>query len=378
MKKEVKIRINLEVLRTLIILNKEYTYKELCDMGLFYDGYKGGKAKELQIDDLKRFCNVDKDKTKYTISEIYEKPIEKIDMRGSKGKYSDNIQELLLLALYKSKEECEVYWSTSTILEKVKMINSDYIKYRKNMKKLSDEVDINREYISDFYKSNHSDMRDKIESALGTLRKRSLIIYEKTTIVNKTKVYIELNELGEPRLNSNGEVIISKMEEVRKATKEEKVLILRAEKKAMRELGFEEVKKNGKKYTHGDIVAKGLWKEFTEIVSKNISSNNINYSYEAYSITFDKDNIKGELIGELSEQIATNELNNDICECLINGAETRHNNALESDGIFTIKCLSEDKDEKPSEISQKIHNLRISDDYVNSNVVLVQKLIKTK
>lgn len=266
--------VNFEILRTLKIMYP-YTYKQLCDLGLFTDGYKGGKVKELQKEDLKRFCNVEKNGTKFTISEIYEEPIEKIDMRGSNGKYSDNIQELLLLALYKSDDECEVEWATSTILEKVCMINYYYIEYRKNMKRLSDETNIERKYITDFYTYNHGQMRNKIESALNTLRKRSLILYEKTTMVNKTNVCIALNELGEPLLNSFGEVISSKNDEIRKATKEEKVLILRAEKKAMEKLGFKGTTKDGRKYTRGDIVTKGLWKEFNELVLKYLEDNNI-------------------------------------------------------------------------------------------------------
>lgn len=58
------------------------TYKQMCEiLGLKY--YTGGKAKKLQIEDIFRYYDIEKIKTKYMIHDKYETPYAKEDKRKS-------------------------------------------------------------------------------------------------------------------------------------------------------------------------------------------------------------------------------------------------------------------------------------------------------
>ena len=68
-----------------IELNKPYKYKELCE-ALSIEVKKNTRSKESQFKQLKRFFNIEKNKTWYTIKEIYEIPLEKVDGRKNNSK----------------------------------------------------------------------------------------------------------------------------------------------------------------------------------------------------------------------------------------------------------------------------------------------------
>ena len=54
-------------------------YKELC---IFLEiPVKGGNGKQIQLNELSRYCNFTKEGKKFTFNEIYEEPLEKIDLR---------------------------------------------------------------------------------------------------------------------------------------------------------------------------------------------------------------------------------------------------------------------------------------------------------
>lgn len=63
--------VNLEVLKTLKT-RKEYTYKGLCDDGLFKNGYKTGNTKKAQIEELKQFADLTIKSGKIKFSKFYE------------------------------------------------------------------------------------------------------------------------------------------------------------------------------------------------------------------------------------------------------------------------------------------------------------------
>lgn len=71
--------------KKMIEAGKTYKYKELCEV--MNQSVKSGKSKQLQLKDWKRFFSWENPTSqKYTITEVYDEPKEKIDNRGKKEK----------------------------------------------------------------------------------------------------------------------------------------------------------------------------------------------------------------------------------------------------------------------------------------------------
>jgi hypothetical protein len=332
-------------------------YKELCKL-LEEPVKDGGKAKEYQLKDFQRYFNFEREGRKFIIKEIYDSPLEKEDGRmfGNNSIYSNDIQNILLCVLYRLPSN-EVVWSCNTLLNNLSMINSNYITARRDMDKLGEKMNIKKEYVYDFYNNTHKSLKGKLESALNILCKRSLITCEKILMVQKESVQIIKNELGTPKIE-NGKLCYRTFEFSDMATTEERELILKTQKETMNKLNVKD---------ECEIVCKGLWNEYIKSVNRELNKNNIKYSFYAYRITYNKENIKEEITGEIGELFDRINLNNNIMNCLIKGATTRHENASK---IFGIPQGS------PTKI--KNHKLRKSDTYIESNKQLVEKLIKKK
>lgn len=332
-------------------------YKELCT--LLEEPIKdGGKAKDYQLKDFQRYFSFERVGRKFIISEIYDSPLPKEDgrMLGNNSPYSNDIQNILLCVLYNLPSE-EIVWSCNTLLNNLSMINSNYITCRRDMDKLGESMKIEKEYVYDFYNNTHKSLKGKMETALNILCKRSLITCEKIMMIQKESVQIIKNELGTPKIE-NGKLCYRTFEFSDEATKEEKQLIIKTQKEIMNKLNVKD---------ECEVIWKGLWGEYSKSVNKELNKNNIKYSFYAYRITYNKDDIKEEVTGELGEIFDRINLNNNIMECLIKGATTRHENAKK---IFGIPQGS------PTKIRN--HKLRKSDDYINNNKQLVEKLIKKK
>lgn len=332
-------------------------YKILCEL-LEEPVKNGGKSKDYQLKDFERYFSFHKQGQKFIIDEIFDEPLEKEDGRslGNNSPYSNDIQNILLCVLYKLPSE-EIIWSCNTLLNNLSMINSNYITARKDMDKLGETMKIEKEYIYDFYNNTHKSLKGKLETALNILCKRSLIVCEKILMVQKESVQIMQNELGTPRME-NGKLCYRTFEFSDEATKEEKQLVLKTQKEVMNKLNCKD---------ECEVICKGLWNDYSKSVNKELNKNNIKYSFYAYKITFNKENIKEEITGELGEMFDRINLNNNIMDCLIKGATTRHDNT---------KKIFGDVQGSPTKI--KNHRLRKSDVYIENNKQLVEKLIKKK
>lgn len=335
-----------------------YAWKEICE----FHGWKttGGTYRKAREKDLSTMYSWEKESRKILIKEVYKESTKREDNRGCNGKYSNDIQEILLYILYNDEDERVVRWSINTILEKVNMINKNYIKYRRNMDELSKDINMDKEYIMDFYNYNHKDLRQKVETALKRLESRKLIICDFVTMVNIEEVQIIFNEYGRPIMN-DGVVKTVTNKYTRKATEEEKEIILKASRKALKKLKCKDV---------GIIISKGLYKEYSDIVYKEILDAGIVYYYKAYEIVFSKEDIKKEVVGYLGFEYDKSNLNDNVCKCMIKGANTRHENSLKNEGLELIKSLDED-------YSNESHILRMKEDYVSNNEKLVETLVKT-
>lgn len=96
-------------------------YKDICAQ--FNLPVVSGKQKQLQLEDLKRYCNYIKDGTNFTILEIYDEPLPKIDSRMTTLPY---VEFILLNVLSKSDVDGIYYASTKDLLRICYIINNNY------------------------------------------------------------------------------------------------------------------------------------------------------------------------------------------------------------------------------------------------------------
>jgi hypothetical protein len=237
------------------------------------------------------------------------------------------------------------------------MINSDYIFGRRDMEKLSTNMQIEKEYVYDFYNNTHKSLKQKLESALNILSKKALVVYEKILMIVKQEIQIQENEFGKP-LVIDGQVQYNIREYTIETTKEERKIILEIKKQCFELLECKDEQ---------EIIAKGKWKEYSKLLDEKLWKNSIRFCYYAYRITYNQDDIKEYVVGEIGESYTRNKLNDAIIECLIKGATTRHNNASK---IFGIPQGSKTKVQE--------HKLKVKDDYISNNEKLVHKLITKK
>ena len=124
------------------ILNKELTYKQLCqalDIPI-----KSGKSKIYQLKDLALYCDIQitSHPTRYIITEIYDKAL-----LPSKAKFQTPM-EIIIMQLFKANNYETLYLTNSRLLECMKLVNSNYriIKNSKLREKLPFEA--NTLYVS--------------------------------------------------------------------------------------------------------------------------------------------------------------------------------------------------------------------------------------
>lgn len=124
-------------------LNKEYTWKQICELTDI--PYKTGNTKVKQMKQFESLCRFTKEKTKFTIHEIYNKPKEIEDGRKNNGRFDrkskyeplddqlfamfDDILENnsnLPIIEDKTNELYKVYLWTSEIKKVTGMVNSEF------------------------------------------------------------------------------------------------------------------------------------------------------------------------------------------------------------------------------------------------------------
>lgn len=124
-------------------LNKEYTWKQICELTDI--PYKTGNTKVKQMKQFESLCRFTKEKTKFTIHEIYNKPKEIEDGRKNNGSFDRKSKyeplDNQLFAMFddilennsnlpiiedKTNELYKVYLWTSEIKKVTGMVNSEF------------------------------------------------------------------------------------------------------------------------------------------------------------------------------------------------------------------------------------------------------------
>ena len=350
-------------------------YKKLCN--LLEVPVKEGKAKILQIKEFERFFRFHKISTCYVINEIYELEREKIDKRkdatkmGNNSKYSRNIQSLIIDLLAQSKNE-RLCLSVGALLDKLGMVNGNYLLARRNIPKLSELINVPESNCYDFYNYTQKDLKTKLESALNSLRRRALVMWTSELILCVKVSDAEINEYEALKLDSSVKEVYEGSTNIKfrtvhkKADRAEKRLVLRIENEVLSEMGF---------VTLQGVFLAGGWDIFKKRVHAKLwELGNIEYYYTAFEIVYNYDPIYNALSEEDRKAIETLELkerkekqetlNTDICTATIGGALTRVNRTLSK-----VNC------NKPIKDTDKI---LIDESYISHTETLTNAVISYK
>lgn len=350
--------INSKEIHTINIYNLQIgmvvkNYKEMCEL-LGQSQKSRGNSRNGQFDDWRQYFSWHKDGHKFIIDSIYDKPKRKIDAReqGNNTIYSEDIQNILLQVLYNNPTEY-ICWSCTELLKQLSMVNSEYGCQRGNVPNLSAKINIEEDFIYDFYNSTQKSLKQKIETALNTLRRKSLASWTTVIMICKEYIEFETNKHGEPTL-VNGEPIYSKVKKYRKATEEEIKSILIAERDTFLSMGYRDKQ---------DVFLSGQWRVFKNKVNEMLTrEDNIAFYYNAYEIIYNNEHVKN----EFEDIISTREkLNKNISQGLYNSAETRHVNSMK-------KATTSEGKATPA-----IEKLRANFSYVKNNKELINHLIAT-
>lgn len=163
-------------------------YKELCEK--LELPIVGGKSKQLQMDNLKRFCALEQEGHKYIVTDIYDCPFEKQDKRikGSRALFVTYI-ETLLLNYFIKQGTTTCNFTKSQLWEMLGMVNLNYarnIDSRDLLQRIQSADDRVRQWhIDNFYSRSRKKLNDITKSALNSLKSRKLIEYRDDVIVAK-------------------------------------------------------------------------------------------------------------------------------------------------------------------------------------------------
>jgi hypothetical protein len=317
-------------------------YKALCEV-LEIEVKKSTNSKNAQLKDLSLYCNYSKIGHQFTIHEVYDEPLERIENRGkSEGSrnnnsvYSNAIQLLIADLLAQCKGHVSI--SRSRLMLRIGMTNSNYSECGESVKKLSKYTKVDEKVIYDFYNTSNSNFKSTIESALNSLMDKRVIMYSTVTKICEKGDY-------SPRTADQDEIDI----------------IMDFEKQTLEKLG----------YKHMSVVRVSRdWKKFRSEVQKLLHEfSDIEYYYTAYDINVNEKYIEQErnelaelLLEEVKRKEYKDELNSTVYENLYNNAKKRHNKEQNTWGKSKNKMGEIRRSESYIEDVKRLANLLISKD----------------
>lgn len=299
-------KINLEVLKTLE-LNREYTYKELCDLRLFNRYYTSAcNGKKGQFEELAVYCKYSrsrKSRGKYIVKEIYTKL--QVINQLSQSKLQNDIQLLVLGKLAKADEN-NIIITTRALMDDCGMINNNYIYKAED---IAFTLKIEEDIVADVLCLTNNTNRGYINRALTGLKNEGLIILEYMLFVNE-QVFDEYNEDGTPKKES-----VFRLEH-RQATQEEKDIFIDVQNQTMEEMRISSLKDLYK------LKNTPLRLAFYKKLNSKLREYNIYSSFYAYNITSSKRFVIKEL-GKRKEMDLKSNLNQSILDSIYSTIETK-------------------------------------------------------
>ena len=154
-----------------LILNRWYSYKELC--AILNEPYKSSNSKNRQLLEFSRFFNYRKNNTKYIIDEVYDKPLPYLPICNS-SMYVQDLTDILLSYLDKQSSRT-LYLTYSELSSILGLENKSHKKYKDmDKKKLSFILDVPVSLIELFLLRLSSYQHKIINSLLKSMMSRGI------------------------------------------------------------------------------------------------------------------------------------------------------------------------------------------------------------
>lgn len=160
------------------IIGEIVSYKEICNR-LHLESKKGNQ-KTLQLKELQRYLEVEKIKSKFLITDIFneKKPLEPRDPAGN-AIYVKYI-ECVLLQYLSSVPGNQTYITKSNLWQLLGITNHKYSKYKYKTELIKKEYPILTYFeLNNFYQRSWSFIDKVVERSLDSLDRRALIRYQK-------------------------------------------------------------------------------------------------------------------------------------------------------------------------------------------------------
>lgn len=265
------------------------TYKEMCS--LMNEKTKSNNAKIAQIDEWKRYFSYDKDKFKFIITEIYDKPLaKKASKRITESLYVKFI-ELILINDLSNKDGNTCSYTKTKLFHMLGMSNENYYPSNKltasrNRKEI---VNIPKWQVDHFYQRSYQKLTEVLISALNSMKRRCLIMWHE-----QYRIAIDTHS--------------------RVASKSETENILIIQHKVLNDMGLTKIP-----FFNPEPFYKQVNKELRELYEWD-------YVYKEYDITFNSVHMKGDIKvveNEINEIVYANkmELNASVLDVIDKQAE---------------------------------------------------------
>lgn len=292
-------------------IGAELTYKEITNiLGI---KYATSNSKQTQLNTIKRYYEIDTTKAKIKVVLKYEEPLPQEDNRQSI--YYDDLETLILYALHNDKQRYNT-WSTKKALWVTCLINSNYIAGRKDLTLTAEAMEVNKDYLYDFYNYANNELKRIFETALNRMQNKKLIQYNTCMMVCRKESNVVLNDLYDPYINDRREILYNVKETYTEATKEEREIILKIENEIMSFLECSSVQ---------ELILKKKYDKHKMLVNKELRRRaNIEFYYNAYSIVKYNKGIAKE-IKELDKIYSENTINTLKVNKFVNSKESRIN-----------------------------------------------------
>lgn len=318
-------------------------YKELCS--LIEEPVKNGRSKVFQLQELERHCKYHKIKNSFVIDEVYEVANNKVDKRkdpnkqGNNSLYSKDIQALIIDILAQAKGNA-VYLSTNAFLRRLDMINDNYTVGRKYIPKLAELTQVPQDVCYDFYNNTNIKLRDKLETALKGLRNRALVIWSHSvTVCVRVAEHLKINDMEDVVLDDNNIVSFKVKTVHRKASDDEKELIVKTERDILISMGYNSLQ---------EAFLSGKWKEYKDRVNTILLEKaNIEYYYTSYEVIYNHEHIikaKQQKLKEDERKAIQDNLNNNINKFINKSAKTTHDRVLKKPFVNASELVQTSKD----------------------------------
>ena len=275
---------------------QEITYKKLCEV-LKQPYYKSNNQKNAQLKEWSRYFDFEKVNKKYVIKEIYKKPLEpEINPVSNNAIYVKYIECILLQYLSKQNGE-PAYFAPRKLWLHLGMINNDFLEYKTQYEKLTEENNISLYDVKNFYDRCNANFPNIIKSSLNSLQRRCLIKYSKPYMLGQ--------------INEDGFI------EYREATDSEVKYILKTKRALLSTFGVE------------DEIAihwLGLSKDYYKTLDETFETEQNWYKvFEAYKIIYNKEDII-ETLPQDQLKLEKMGLNNAVINKMNKQAETLYQN----------------------------------------------------